>query len=122
MATRRPLVIIGQQIERLPTGDSVNLGKLNIGPPELLTVVLGEITISSSHVEVTSGSNTNLLTINGGEDYDILLLHGQIGTSRVRVNTGGNIIVPAKRDIEGPGQAIMLLKEGALWYGISWSG
>ena len=123
MPGRKPLVLIGSQIERLPAGDFVQLGKLNIGPPNLIDVVGPAITVSSSHAEVTSPVNTTVLTINGGEPSDILYIHGQsILTKKINFDLGGNLILPKKRTVEGPQHILALLNEGGFWYEVSWSG
>lgn len=123
MPGRKPLVLIGSQIERLPSGDFVQLGKLNIGPPDLIDVIGPTITVSSSHAEVTSLINTTVTTINGGETSDILFIHGQsIMTEKVDFDLGGNLILPKKRTVKGPQHILTLLNEGGLWYEVSWSG
>lgn len=123
MAGHKPLVLIGSQIERLPDGDFVQLGKLNIGPAELINVVGPAITVSSSHAEVTSPVNTTVLTINGGETSDILFIHGQsVLTKKINFDLGGNLILPKKRTVEGPYNILMLLNESGFWYEVSWSG
>jgi hypothetical protein len=121
MASRLPLVLEGAQVEQLPDGDFVQLGKLNIGPAQLVEVVSPVITATSSHMEVNSGVSQTVDTINGGDSSDILFIHGQAGTAKINFDLGGNLILKKKRTVEGLGDVLLLLREGGFWYEVSWS-
>ena len=125
MASRIPLVLSTQgQVEQLPDGDFLNVGKLNVGSPEQIVVSTNTIVVSKSYVEAFSFSNIVLDQIDGGEAFDFLFIRGQIGTSRIRVQKNtGNIFGGNKRDIDGPDKIIMLLNtDGNNWIEVSWQG
>lgn len=123
MPARKPLVITGDQVEQIPAGDFVELGKLNIGPPQLIDVTgLSTIAVTGSHIEVMSAGNQTILQINGGDTNDLLWIHGQLVTDKITFNTGGNLLLSKKRDVLGPSNIIVLLREGTVWYEVSWSG
>lgn len=124
MPSRKPLVFSTSQIEQLPSSDFVYLGKLNIGPSQLIIVTTSVISVSKSHYELNSSSVTNVDTINGGDTNDLLYLRGTIGTSMIKVRKGrDNILGGADRKITGPFDVLVLLKiDGNNWTEVSWSG
>ena len=125
MSERIPLVLsTAGQVEQLPDGDFVKLGKLNVGPPESIVVTGPTITVSGSYIEVTATSNQTLVQIDGGEPFDLLFIRGIVGTSRIRVEKGiGNILGGNKRDIDSPFKILMLLNtDGSNWVEVSWQG
>ena len=121
MAARKPLVLTAGQIERLPDGDFIELGKLNIGAAESINVISDTITVTKTHVEVASLVNQDVIQINGGEDNDLLLIRGALVTARVRFKSTGNLVLTKNRNVEGIPDILVLLKLGSLWYEVSWS-
>lgn len=123
MPARKPLVITADQVEQIPSGDFVDLGKLNIGPAELIDATgTATITVTGSHTQVTSIGTQTVIQINGGETNDLLWIRGQVVTDKITFNTGGNLLLTKKRDVQGPNNILILLRDGSVWHEVSWNG
>lgn len=116
MARRKPLVERNGGVERLQVGDLLNFGKLNLGLVGQLSVAAGAITITGSYHSAFSASNTNLTTINGGLEGDVLVLRAASGSGdiSVRDNTG-NLKLAGNFSLSDATDTMVLLCEGATW-------
>lgn len=83
MSGFQPLVVLAGLIQNVGDRRSEIL-RLNLGPPERLTVV-GDFTISRTIVFVVSPFNPIVRNILGGEEGDLLILGG----NNVRLRGGG---------------------------------
>jgi hypothetical protein len=116
VARRKPLVEHDGRIERLQVGDLLNIGKLNLGPVVLLTVVASTITITGSHHYIFSPTVANLNTINGGVEGDILILRGDVGSAIITAKDNTtNLRLAGNFAINNPTDTMVLLFDGTNW-------
>jgi hypothetical protein len=126
MATRIPLVLaLDGQLEQLPTGDDIIVGKQNIGTVEIV-IANNVVSVIPSNIKFFHpGPGTqNVDTINGGLDGDILYVRLAPGSNNVRVRKGnGNISAGPNRTLNEQDDLLVLLNDsGNAWVEISWRG
>jgi len=113
----RPLGIIAGRIRQLTR---VITECLSFGSPTTLTVAASAVTVTKSFHKVDStsgaGSTTNLTTINGGEQGNILVLMAadDAKTISLRDNTA-NLRLAGNCNLDSIVDTITLMFDGAVW-------
>jgi len=113
----RPLGIIAGRIRQLTR---VIAACLSLGSPTTLTVAASAVTVTKSFHKVDStsgsGSTTNLTTINGGEQGNILVLMAanDAKTISLRDNTA-NLRLAGNCNLDSIVDTITLMFDGAVW-------
>jgi len=122
MVRKKPLMIYAGGVETLQVQDRLNLGRLNLGPMTQLTVAANAITVTGSIHSIFSAGTTialrRVITINGGEDGDIILLRQAVGSAGTITLTDndGNIRLSGDFGLTNPADFAVLYFDGAFWY------
>lgn len=113
----RPLGIIAGRIRQLTR---ILAECLSFGSPTTLTISAASITVTKSFHKVDTpsapGTTTNLTTINGGQQGDILVLMAanDAKTISCRDNTG-NLRLAGNFNLDSAVDTITLMYDGAVW-------
>ena len=84
---RSPLIVKRGQMEILTDADKLRVPRLNLGPSEPLIAGDTITVFANIHHLISVSGITQVRTILGGDEGDILVLTGE----RVRLRRGGNI-------------------------------
>lgn len=121
---RKALVQASGQMEQIPDGDFLNIGKLNLGSPETITAA-NTISVSKSYVVLKhlGGGTQNVDQINGGDIGDVIVIRRAVAGNNVRIRKDvGNITGSSNRLLNNPRDVvILLLTEFNIWLEISWN-
>lgn len=125
MQIRKPLVQTNGQMEQLPSGDAVEIGKLNLEPRETVHVA-STIAISRSFVRLRNdtGSTVNVDQIDGGERGDVIIITRRGTGNNILIRKGtGNVEGGPDRLMVTPSDTLMLIKRNdSIWNEVSWQG
>lgn len=120
---RKPLVLGANIIEQLQAADRLDLGRLNIGPPVQLPLILNSIAVTGSFhsvytVETGTGAavRRQLHNILGGQVGDILILTGtDIGDDISVRDDDGNLRLAGDFTLSASVDTMVLLCLGVTW-------
>ena len=119
MTRKKPLLVYAGGVETLQVQDRLNLGRLNLGPMTQLTVAADAITVTGSIHSVFAAGTTlvQLITINGGQDGDIILLRkAAVGPSIRLKDNDGNLRLSGDFDLTNAADFAVLYFDGSFWY------
>ncbi len=115
----KPLVTKTGGIQQLQPPDSLDFGRLNLGPAEPLTIVAGAITITRSFHKVDTqfgASSDDLDFILGGNEGDVLILRPTNSSHDVKLRDGvGNLKLDSTYTMTTDTDTITLIYNGLFW-------
>ena len=111
----RPLGIITGRIKRLL---QVTAEALDFGSPTTLSIGAGAVTITKSFHKIDSPTTgtTNLVTINGGYQGQILVIMAADDAKTISVrDSGGNLRIAGNCTLDSLVDSITLLYDNSVW-------
>jgi len=100
------------------SGRIKQLDKVSLNVPTTLTVIGGAITVTKSFHKVTSPTTgtTNLITINGGQQSDVLVLMAFDDARTITLkDVTGNLALAGNCNLDSIRDTITLLYDNGLW-------